>query len=239
MVATRRTYGSYNDGCASAHALDLIGERWALIVVRELLLGAKRFVDIQRDIPGIGPAVLSQRLHDLEEVGIVVRRTLPRPARLMVYDLTDWGRDLEAVNAALSLWAIGSPRLPLEADMSPDTLVLAMRAHARPLAHDDRSLRVGLALTDSRVADTTPFTYLASLTRHGTSLTKQPLPDGVDALVNTTTRAWKGLLIGGDHLLGSGRDTSIEGNREAVLALLDATRLHVPTTEPSHRTAAP
>ncbi|MEO7848894.1 MAG: helix-turn-helix domain-containing protein, partial [Arachnia sp.] len=90
-MAARRSYGSYNDGCASAHALDLIGERWALIVVRELLLGPKRFVDIQRDIPGIGPAPLSQRLQDLEDAGVVVRVTLPEPARVVVYDLTEWG----------------------------------------------------------------------------------------------------------------------------------------------------
>jgi DNA-binding HxlR family transcriptional regulator len=64
-MAARRRYGSYNDGCAAAHALDLIGERWTMIVVRELLLGPKRFSDLQRDVLGIGPGVLARRLHEL------------------------------------------------------------------------------------------------------------------------------------------------------------------------------
>ena len=104
---------------------------WTLILVRELLLGPKRFVELQRDIIGISPTVLSQRLRDLEVRGIAARHTLPAPARVDVYELTAWGLRLEAVNAALSMWAVGSPTLPRDADMSPDTLVLAMRAHAR------------------------------------------------------------------------------------------------------------
>lgn len=226
-MATRRTYGSYNDGCASAHALDLIGERWALIVVRELLLGPKRFVDIQRDIPGIGPAALSQRLQGLEEAGIAVRRKLPMPTHVTMYDLTDWGRDLERVNTALSLWAARSPRLPLDADMSPDTLVLAMRAHARPLAPAARSWRVALKLTDSRVADREPVEYLATLATEGTSITKMFGSGAVDALISSTTWAWKTLIMGGNPL-GSREDITTEGDREAVLALLDVTKLQTP-----------
>ncbi len=223
-MAARRTYGSYKDGCASAHALDLVGERWAFIIVRELMLGPKRFVDIQRDIPGIGPAVLSQRLQDLEGVGIVVRRELPVPTRLMMYDLTGWGRDLETINTSLSLWASRSPRLPFDADMSPDALVLAMRAHARPLDKSARSWRVALKLTDSRVVDREPVEYLATLTTEGTSITKMSGSDDLDALVNSTTSAWKTLIMRGNRLENC-KDISIEGDEEAVLALLDVTRL--------------
>lgn len=226
-MAARRTYGSYNDGCASAHALDLIGERWALIIVRELLLGPKRFVDIQHDILGIGPAALSQRLQDLEAAGIVVRRKLPVPTRVVMYDLTDWGRDLEAVNAALSLWAVRSPRLPLDADMSPDTLVLAMRAHARPLTPGARSRRVALKLTDSRFADREPVEYLATLTTKETSITKMFGSEDLDALVNSTTSAWKTLIIGGNRLEDC-KNVAVDGDEEAVLALLDVTRLQAP-----------
>lgn len=223
-MSVRRSYGSYNDGCASAHALDLIGERWALIVVRELLLGPKRFVDIQRDIPGIGPAPLSQRLRDLEDAGIVERRTLPEPARVTVYDLTEWGRGLEAVNAALSLWAVRSPRLPLEADMGPDTLVLAMRAHARPLLADAPDRRVALKLSDSRVADREPVHYLATLTPTGSTITKTPAVDGVDAEVSTTTRAWKAVIIGGVSV-GNSEGITVTGDRSAVQVLVDVTKL--------------
>ena len=101
-MASRRTYGSYNDGCAAAHALDLIGDRWTLIVVRELLLGPKRFVDLERDVPGIGPSVLTQKLGALERAGVVRRETFGPPVRAGLYALTEWGYELEAVNAALS-----------------------------------------------------------------------------------------------------------------------------------------
>ena len=127
-MAGRRTYGSYNDGCAAAHALDVVGDRWTMIVVRELLLGPKRFTQLQRDVVGIGPSVLAQRLHELEQHGVLTREHLPAPADVDVYALTAWGQRLEAVNTALSQWAVGSPTLPWDADMSPDTLVLAMRA---------------------------------------------------------------------------------------------------------------
>jgi DNA-binding HxlR family transcriptional regulator len=221
-VATRRTYGSYNDGCASAHALDLIGDRWALIVVREMMLGPKRFIDLQRDILGIGPAVLSRRLQELEAAGIVVRRALPRPADVTVYDLTDWGRDLEQVNAALSRWAVRSPGLPLDADMSPDTIVLAMRAHARPGTGPRR--RVALRLTDSRTGAPEPVDYLATITPTSTEITKQPAPADVDARVKASTSAWKALIIAGSRLEEQ-QTVTVSGDAEAVRLLLDATRL--------------
>ena len=232
-MAARRSYGSYNDGCASAHALDLVGERWALIVVRELLLGPKRFVDIQHDIPGIGPGPLTQRLQDLEEAGIVLRRALPAPAHVSVYDLTEWGRGLEAVNTALSLWAVKSPQLPLAADMSPDTLVLAMRAHARPLVPGAQGRRVALTLTDSRTAGRAPVQYLATLTGQGTSIVKGAAADAVDAQAGSTTRVWKALVIGGAPLEGA--DIAITGNAEAVQDLLHATMLQAPlAADPEH-----
>ncbi|MBG0741495.1 helix-turn-helix transcriptional regulator [Paeniglutamicibacter antarcticus] len=220
----RRTYGSYNDGCASAHALDMIGERWALIVVRELLLGPKRFVDIQRDIPGIGPGPLSQRLQELEETGVVERRLLPEPARVTVYGLTKWGHGLEAVNTALSLWAVQSPRLPLEADMGPDTLVLAMRAHARPLAAGSPDRTVALKLTDSRTTGREAVAYLATLTSTGSWIDKTAVIDGADAEVSSTTRAWKNLIIGG-AVLDRAEDITSSGDRKAVQALINATKL--------------
>lgn len=223
-MAARRSYGSYNDGCASAHALDLIGERWALIVVRELLLGPKRFLDLQRDIPGIGPAVLTHRLQDLEEAGIVVRTSLPAPAKVMVYDLTKWGRGLEAVNTALSLWAVHSPRLPFEADIGPDTLVLAMRAHARRLPEGTPECSISLNLSDSRDCGREPVEYLATMTDTGSTVTKTAGVGAVDAVVTSTTRAWKAVIIGGASLESEG-DIAVTGNHDAVQALVDATKL--------------
>jgi DNA-binding HxlR family transcriptional regulator/putative sterol carrier protein len=119
---------SYEDGCADAHALDLVGERWALLVIRELLLGPKRFTDLRASLPGISPNVLSQRLHELEQTGVVLRRTLDFPVPIWVYDLTDWGRDLEPVILQLGRWGARSPHRFREAPLSADSLLLSLRA---------------------------------------------------------------------------------------------------------------
>lgn len=230
-MARRRSYGSYNDGCAAAHALDLVGDRWSMIVVRELLLGPKRFSDLQRDLVGIGPAVLTGRLQDLEASGVVHRRRLPTPGRPHVYELTDWGYGLEAVNTALSLWAVDSPALPRDADMSPDTVVLAMRAHARPVDACDPAQHVALALTDSRRGDAEPVSYLARISTHGTSIHRAPELPPVDAEVSATTRDWKACVIGGVPLEQLPR-VRMSGSEDAVRRLVDATSLHGPVPHP-------
>src|SRR3569833_2188790 len=81
----------YDDACGAAHALDLVGERWALLVMRELMLGPKRFSDLRRDLPGISANVLTQRREGLEQAGGLVRRRLPPPAAAQGYELTPWG----------------------------------------------------------------------------------------------------------------------------------------------------
>lgn len=223
-MAHRRTYGSYDDGCAAAHALDLVGERWTLIVVRELLLGPKRFSDIQRDVLGIGPAVLTQRLQDLESDGILHRRRLPGAGRVDVYELTAWGAELEAVNTALSRWAVASPALPWDASMSPDTVVLAMRAHARPLPASAEERRVELRLTDSRRTGAEPVTYLARMTVEATTVERTHEPGPTDAQVSATTADWKACLLGGvplEELPAVG----VTGSDDAVRRLIEATAL--------------
>jgi DNA-binding HxlR family transcriptional regulator len=120
------------DGCGIAHASDLLGQRWALLVVRELLLGPKRFTDLRTGIPDISPNVLGQRLRELEESGIVTRRKLDPPAAAQVYELTEWGRELEPAVLALGRWASGSPTFPRDAEMGPDSLVLALEAAFDP-----------------------------------------------------------------------------------------------------------
>ena len=130
MEATRTSKSkrrTYDDGCAAAHALDLVGERWALLVVRELLLGPKRFTDLRAGLPGASPNVLAQRLRELEGVGIVRRRKLPPPAASRVYELTEWGLELEPVIVRLGRWGARSPSKPRDARMSVDSLVLSFR----------------------------------------------------------------------------------------------------------------
>ena len=116
---------SYEEACGIARGLDAVGERWALLVVRELLLGPKRFTDLQRDLPGPSPNVLSQRLRDLEAAGVVRRTTLPRPASAPAYELTEWGSELAPALAAFGRWGSRSPA-PIVPAMSLDAMVLAM-----------------------------------------------------------------------------------------------------------------
>ena len=127
---SRRTYDQY---CAVARALDVIGERWTLLVVRELLTGPKRFKDLLDGLPGIGTTLLTARLKDLEGHGIVRRATLPPPAGSKVYELTDLGRSLEEVVMALSRWGLkllGTPRQ--EDDLQPTWAMVALQSSLQP-----------------------------------------------------------------------------------------------------------
>lgn len=142
------TMRSYDDGCAAAHALDLVGERWALLVVRELLLGPKRFTDLRRGMPNASPNVLSQRLRELERVGVVRRRKLPPPAASRVYELTEWGRELEPVITELGRWGARSPFRPRDAGMSTDAFVLALRTMFDPRVADGLSASYELGLDE-------------------------------------------------------------------------------------------
>ena len=109
-----------------ARALDAVGERWALLVVRELLFGPKRYADISRGMPGMSPNVLSQRLRELEQSGIVQRRKLGPPASIKVYELTERGRDLEPVLCALAMWGSREAVDPT-VELSVDALMLALK----------------------------------------------------------------------------------------------------------------
>jgi DNA-binding HxlR family transcriptional regulator len=95
----------YDQYCPIAHALGAIGERWSLLIVRDLMQGAKRYTDLADGLPGIGTNVLASRLRDLEQAGLVTKRRLPPPAATVtVYELTDYGRDLEEALQALARW---------------------------------------------------------------------------------------------------------------------------------------
>jgi DNA-binding HxlR family transcriptional regulator len=148
---------TYDDGCAAAHALDLVGERWALLVVRELLLGPKRFTDLRAGLPGASPNVLSQRLRELEGAGIVRRRKLPPPAASRVYELTGWGEELEPVIIRLGRWGARSPSKPRDAALGVDSLILSFRTMFDPDAAEgleaSYELRLGEDVFRAEVAD--------------------------------------------------------------------------------------
>lgn len=119
---------SYEEGCIAAHALDLIGDRWALLVVRELMLGPRRFGALRRGMPGISANILTRRLTELETQGILTRRMLPPPADLAVYELTAAGLALWPVLRALCLWGAAQPGHDPRQFISPAALMLSMAA---------------------------------------------------------------------------------------------------------------
>lgn len=124
-MATKRSYG---EACRFAHALDVVGERWGLMVVRELLLGPKRFTDLREGLPRASTNILAERLRELEERGVVRRRKLPPPYGASVYELTEWGRELEPVVTQLGAWGARSPFPPDSHQIGTDSIVLALRS---------------------------------------------------------------------------------------------------------------
>src|SRR3954452_16865607 len=148
MAATKKR--SYGEACRFAHALDLVGERWALLVVRELLLGPKRFTDLKKGLPHASPNVLSERRQELERAGVVKRDKLPPPAASQVYALTDWGAELEPTVIALGHWRARSPSLPHEAPIGADSVVLAIKGRLDPEALDGLRATYELRLGEVR-----------------------------------------------------------------------------------------
>ena len=141
-----RSYGQF---CGLAHALELVGERWALLVVRDLMTGAKRFTDLRRGLPRIPTNILSARLKELEASGIVRRRLLPRPQGWVVYELTGYGRELEEALFRLGLWGARSLGQPRPDDiLTADALLVALRATFRCEAARGLEVRYELRLGD-------------------------------------------------------------------------------------------
>lgn len=143
-----RTYG---DPCGIARALDAVGDRWSLLIVRELLLGPKRFTDLRTGLPGAATDVLTQRLRDLAEVDVVERATLPPPAAATVYQLTDRGVELEPVLLALGRWGRDRPFPPGDRELGPEAFAVALQTTFVPANAADLDATVVLDLGYDRI----------------------------------------------------------------------------------------
>ena len=133
----------YDDACGTAHGLELIGERWALLVLRELMLGPRRFSELKADLPGISANVLTQRLTELEAKGLVRRRKLPPPASVQVYEATEWGLEAEPVIQTLGRWAARSPGHDPTLPLSGVSILLSFRTMLDPGRARDMDARIG------------------------------------------------------------------------------------------------
>lgn len=190
---------SYADPCGVARALDAVGERWALLVVRELSLGARRFGQLRSGLPGISPNVLSQRLHELEQAGVVERYLLPAPSNTTVYELTEQGRALDPVLQALGRWGADGPPVTSR-EMSPVSFLRSLRVLVDPRAPDTV---FGLDL------DGEPFVVRI---RDGVvEVERGTAPDGATVLAGTVSSVRAVLLGGADPW-----DLSLAGGLEAI-----------------------
>lgn len=142
---------SYGDPCGIARALDAVGDRWALLIIRELLLGPKRFTDLSKGLSGAATDVLTQRLRDLAGAGVVERATLPPPAAATVYRLTDRGRELEPVLLALGRWGSRQPFPPGDRELGTDAFAVAISTTFDPARAGDLDATVFLDLGDDRI----------------------------------------------------------------------------------------
>ncbi len=143
MNVARSTPKRYDDACGTAHGLELVGDRWALLVLRELMLGPRRFSQLRSDLPGISANVLTQRLGELEGRGLLVRRRLAPPASVQVYELTEWGYEAEEIVQVLGRWAARSPMHDATLPISGVSILLSLRTMIDRALANDMDMRVG------------------------------------------------------------------------------------------------
>lgn len=203
---------SYRDGCGIALGLDLVGERWALLVVRELLLGPLRFTDLRAGLPSASPNVLSQRLRELEKAGIVGRRRLAPPAAAWVYALSPSGMALGPVLTALGTWALRSGASS-DAPLSAVSAMLTLRTYWQdgpPVGEVE--VRLG-----ERVYAVVDGAVTAG-------------PGGAPVAVVTTDPATLVAVLGGEIPV-TAAGLEVEGDADAVGVLV--TRVRLPERDPA------
>ncbi|HEX8126546.1 MAG TPA: winged helix-turn-helix transcriptional regulator [Allosphingosinicella sp.] len=197
----------YDDACGTAHALDLIGERWALLVMRELMLGPKRFGDLRNDLPGISANVLTQRLEGLEASGLLVRRRLPPPASTQVYELTPWGYEAEPIVQSLGKWAARSPAHDPTLPISATSIMLSFRTMFDAGRAGDFRARIGFRLGNEH--------FLATV-EEGRFANGRAEIVGADATFTGTPPGLAAFVYGGQPIavLEGGGMLKLEGDRE-------------------------
>lgn len=205
-MTKKRTYG---DVCGVARALDMVGERWALLVVRELMLGPKRFTDLRAGLPHVSPDVLAQRLRELSDAEVIQKRQLPPPAASQVYELTPLGRQLEDTVLALGRFGALLPIPDPDAGMSFDAHILSLIALFDGDLAGDLDAVVALTVEDQ------PFRAEVSAGQFAIVRGEAPEPDSVIETDSSTllglVRGWREL----DEAKAAG-DIRIEGDETVI-----------------------
>ncbi|MGC4797480.1 winged helix-turn-helix transcriptional regulator [Micromonospora saelicesensis] len=202
------TQRTYQDACGAARTMDIVGERWALLIVRELVFGPKRFGDLRAGLPKASQNVLSQRLRELEQSGIVRRVQLGPPASVHAYELTERGQQLEPTLIELSRWGAGLPAEP-DVEMSTDAFMLLLKALYRPPTSAPVTARLRLQVgTDAFEVGLSPKGISVARGRSGQ----------VDVTVTGTVRVLRELMFGGTPLRSavSAGEIEVQGDTGAA-----------------------
>lgn len=210
---------SYNDACGAAHALDLVGERWALLVIRELMLGPKRFGDLRASLPGISANVLTQRLEGLEAASVLTRRKLPPPVSAQVYELTPWGYEAEPIFQVLGRWAARSPTHDPTLPLSSTSLFLSFRTMIDPPRARGIDAMIGFRIGEEE---------FGLRLKDGTVEVERGLPARPDLTFTGAATAIAGVIYGGVPMaeMEAGGALKVEGDRK--LAATFATLFPLP-----------
>ncbi|MEV7733983.1 MULTISPECIES: winged helix-turn-helix transcriptional regulator [unclassified Streptomyces] len=202
-MSPRRSYDQY---CSAARALDVVGDRWTLLIVRELLSGPRRYTDLHADLPGVSTDVLASRLKDMERDGLTTRRRLPPPGAAFVYELTARGRELLPVLQALGTW--GGPELGARRPTD------AVRAHwfALPLL---RALE-GEGLVEVRLEEGDFHVYVGA--QDGPAYGEGPAPREPDARLVLDSEIWAAVGRGELSLADAVRDGRVEVTGDGTIA---------------------
>jgi DNA-binding HxlR family transcriptional regulator len=209
----------YEDACGAAHALELLGERWALLVARELMFGPRRFGELRQGLPGISANVLTQRLEGLEAAGVLTRRPLAFPASGQVYELTPWGYELEPVFRALGRWAARSPAHDPTLPLSAASLLLSFGALLERKRAENFEGSLGLQLGDD--------TFVVSVLQGELSIRRGAL-DRVAASLSGSPQALAAVIYGGRSWSAAEGDGSVRVAGDRALAKRFVTLFRLP-----------
>lgn len=219
----KQSYARHGDACATAHAMELLGDKWTYPVLRELMLGPKRFGQLAASVRGVTPAVLTARLREMTRNGLVRPSSLPPPTNAAVYELTDWARELAPVFESLGRWAQASPTRTMEGGgLTPDAAVQSMLTMAphQPL---DPPIDLTLHLYDGRLPDDEGYRYRVRWAAH-LDIVRGTDTDVTRSTVTADSSTWAGVLHQGQPL----DEVDVEGAPGDVEHLVAAFRAPAP-----------
>lgn len=216
----RASYAELGDACATAHAMELIGGRWTYPILRELMLGPKRFGALLRSVRGITPAVLTSRLHELSALGLIQPTADRTPESHHGYALTVWALELAPILRDLGRWAQSSPVRTAEGGLTPDAAVQAMMTMSANVT-PKMPIRIQLGLTDDQMGGSDEYAYRIEWSDEGFRAERGSLHDPL-AAIRCGSNAWTQVLFAGLPLRSSGAMTS--GHAETISVLIDTFR---------------